>query len=333
MINPLGFAMEEAVVSWIADSDMSKKQTRAQIKVALDQKMSNIIYTSDDKQNPDAAATRIPIELKPRTAYYWTVEVWGDSGDSAISEVNYFETGKRNEEFLGAWIGTPWNDQSISPYIRKRFDVTKKVKNARLYMTGLGLFELEVNGKKASEEFFAPGCTSVDRLIQVYTYDLNNLLVQGDNVVGVIMGNGWSKGKFGASSKFHLETYINEYLLKAELRIELEDGTEEIITTDQTWKCAASPIIADSIYDGEIFDQQKCIYGWSTPAYCDTQWDHMRVLKEIKVNVPEHPYLGRTVDRLSLPILRKEIIKPVSILHTPHVHAIVIVRKFLDLFR
>lgn len=317
MINPLGFAMETAVVSWVADSDISKKQKQAQIKVALDKEMTEVIYKSDISEKLESTSVKLPIELKPRTTYYWTVEVWGDAGDSAISKVNFFETGKRDEEMRGAWISTPWVDQNISPYVRKTFTINQKVKKARLYITGLGLFDLEVNGKKVGLEFFAPGCTGVDRLVQIYTYDLTELLAQGKNVLGVIMGNGWAKGKFGFSSQFHLEPYINEYLLRAELRMELSDETEMVITTDDSWKCKSSPILADSIYDGEIFDERKVIKDWSEAKYCDDDWEKMKIVEEVRVNVLEHPYLGKMVDRLSLPIVIKETIKPIGFVYTP----------------
>lgn len=317
MINPLGFAMEKAVVSWVADSAVSKKQVRAQVKVAQDKEMKELLYVSDASENPDSVAYGLPVELKPRTAYYWTVEVWGDAGDCAISEVNYFETGKREEKLEGEWITTPWDDQSISPYIRKSLHFEQKVKKARLYMTGLGLYWLEVNGEKVGNDFFAPGCTGIDRLIQVYTYDLTEQLDEGDNVIGVMMGNGWTKGLFGTSSKFHLEPYLDDYLLKAELRVELEDGTEQVIVTDASWKCTASPILADSIYDGEVFDERKSIKDWSAASCCDCEWEQMKIAKDIKVNVPEHPVLGKLYDRLSLPVIIKEIVKPIGFIHTP----------------
>jgi len=317
MKNPLGFAMEKAVVSWVADSDVSKKQVQAQVKVAQDKEMKELLYVSDASENPDSVAFQLPIELKSRTAYYWTVEVWGDAGDCAISEVNYFETGKREEELGGEWITTPWDDQSISPYIRKSLHFERKVTKARLYITGLGLYWLEVNGEKIGNDFFAPGCTGIDRLIQVYTYDLTKQLAQGDNVLGVMMGNGWTKGLFGTSSKFHLEPYLDDYLLKAELRVEFEDGSEQVIVTDDSWKCTASPILADSIYDGEVFDERKAIKDWSAASCSDCDWEHMKVANNIKVNVPEHPVLGKLYDRLSLPIVIKETVKPIGFIHTP----------------
>ena len=317
MKNPLGFAMEKAVVSWVADSDVSKKQVRAQVKVARDKEMKELLYVSDASENPDSVAFQLPIELKSRTAYYWTVEVWGDAGDCAISGVNYFETGKREEELGGEWITTPWDDQSISPYIRKSLHIERKVTKARLYITGLGLYWLEVNGEKIGNDFFAPGCTGIDRLIQVYTYDLTKQLAQGDNVLGVMMGNGWTKGLFGTSSKFHLEPYLDDYLLKAELRVEFEDGSEQVIVTDDSWKCTASPILADSIYDGEVFDERKAIKDWSASSCSDCDWEQTKIANNIKVNVPEHPVLGKLYDRLSLPIVIKETVKPIGFIHTP----------------
>ena len=317
MENPLGFAMEYAVVSWVADSDTSKKQVRAQIKVALDTEMREVIFLSDASENPDCTAVKLPIDLKPRTAYYWTVQVWGDTGDSAISDVNYFETGKREEVLQGEWITTPWEDKGISPYIRKNFSLTKEVKKARLYMTGLGMYWLEVNGSRVGEDYFAPGCTGVDRLVQVYTYDLTDMLKSGNNVLGVMMGNGWAKGMFGTSSKMHPEPFLDEYCLKAELRVEFDDGSEEVILTDDSWKCTPSPILADSIYDGEVFDECKVIKDWSLADYDDASWKSMKVTEDIKVRADYHSHLGKLEDRLSLPIVVKEIVKPIGFIHTP----------------
>ena len=329
MYEPMGFAMEEAVFSWIAESEASKNQCRALIRVALDAQMKDVVYASDPKGNPDSTGFALPVKLQPRTRYYWTVQVWGDSGDTAVSDVNSFETGKREEAMLGDWITTPWEDQKISPYIRKSFTVTGNVCKARLYMIGLGLYLPYVNGAQVGE-YFAPGCTAVDRWNQIYTYDITAQLHPGENVLGVMMGDGWSKGRFGAG--YHMEsveayvdtylmednqkktmvqgtTYIDQYLLKAELRILLEDGTEQVITTDDSWVCEPSPVLANSIYDGEIYDANKAIPGWCTTACNGAGWDQMKRVE----NVP----LGALEDRLSLPIICKQTIRPIGFIHTP----------------
>lgn len=320
--------MKHATVSWVTESDTSKEQVRAQVTVALDREMQQVIYTSSPDASLSSTGVKLPITLKPRTRYYWTVQVWGDAGDTAISKVNFFETGKREEELLGEWITTPWSDANQSPYIRKTFDV-KDIKKARLYMTGLGLYHLEVNGQKVGEEYLAPGCTSVDRLVQIYTYDITDLLANGGNVIGVMMGNGWAKGRFGASSRYHRyqTPFIDRYLLKAELRLSMNDDSETIVTTDESWKCAPAPVIADSIYDGEVYDERKVITGWSCAACSDSTWDQVKIVDVLKRGAYEEltekasngetVKIGKLEDRLSLPIVVKETRKPIKIIYTP----------------
>lgn len=306
---PLGYGMERAVVSWISESEQSKKQIGAQIVVALDSDMKQIIYQSNPEENPDSTGVELPIELKPRTVYYWTVKVWGDGGNSAVSEVNSFETGKREEELLGSWITVPWREKKNAPYVRKIFSAVGPVKKARLYVAGLGVYWLEINGKRVGEEYFAPGCTAVDRWVQIYTYDVTDYLQEGENVLGFLMGNGWAKGRMGAEPSVHTRSYINDYFLKAELRLEYADGKEQILTTDNSWKCTLSPILADDFYDGEVFDSRIKISDWSMASCCDATWQNMVYINMVP--------LGKLEDRLSLPVLIKEMLKPKEILHTP----------------
>lgn len=333
MTAPVGFAMDRAVCTWVTESDISQVQTRAQIRVALDENMEDILYTSDPADSVESTGFSLPITLKPRTRYYWTVQVWGDGGDTAVSHVNYFETGKREEPLLGDWITTPWEDRKINPYIRKSFRLPAGVRKARLYMIGLGLYLPEVNGKAVGDGYLAPGCTAVDRWNQIYTYDVTDQLHRGDNVLGVMMGDGWAKGRFGNAKYLtaadgtrvyvdtylvppevraavtYTESYIDRFYLKAELRVELEDGSKLVIVTDNTWKCAPSPVLESGIYEGEVYDANKAIPGWSTADCADAGWDAMEVTEDVPI--------GQLEDRLSLAICCKETIQPVALIHTP----------------
>lgn len=308
MLNPIGFAMEHAVVSWTAESSKSKKQTRAHIVVALDQNMQEVIYASDPFTSPDSTGVKLPIKLKPRTAYYWTVQVWGDAGDTAISEVNYFETGKMGEALGGEWITIPWEDKNISPYVRKQFNVNQQIRKARLYITGLGLYLPEINGQRASNDYLAPGCTAADRWVQIYTYDVTTLLKEGENVLGVLLGNGWAKGWYGCNPTHH-HPYVDKFLLKAELHLELADGSKQLLVTDNTWKCTPSPILEDSIYNGEVFDENKVIADWSCPGLNEDNWEQM-----VTATAEE---LGNLEDRFSPPIVVKETMSPAKLIRTP----------------
>lgn len=330
MDTPIGFAMDGAVCSWVAESEQSHTQLRAQLRVALDAEMKQTVYVSAPGENPDSTGVLLPIQLQPRTRYYWTVQVWGDGGDTAVSDVNFFETGKREEPLLGDWITTCWEDRKISPYIRKSFTVKGAVRKARLYMIGLGVYLPYVNGERVGE-YLAPGSTAVDRWNQIYTYDVTEQLRCGENTIGVMMGEGWAKGQFGnAKHLVHDETcyvdtylmseearkavkysdsYIDRYYLKAELRLELEDGSEQVIVTDNSWKCTPSPVLENGIYEGEVYDATRAILNWSDPACDDTGWDQMEKA--------EHVPLGALEDRLSLPIVCKETIRPVTLIKTP----------------
>lgn len=309
LINPLGFDMEKAVFSWVTESNLSTKQKMAKITVALDAEMTHVIYESEASNEIRNTGFAFPLELVPCTEYYWTVQVWGDQGDTAVSEVNYFETGKMKGELQGAWITTPWDNKKMSPYVRKHVKTEKEIKKARLYITGLGMYWLEINGKKIGTDFFAPGCTGVDHLVQVYTYDLTEAFSVGDNIIGLMMGNGWAKERFGASSKQHLSALIDEYYLKAELELTYIDDSKEVILTDDSWKCYPSPVIEDSIYRGEVYDENKAITNWSTIDLDDSAWDSM------VITTPT--VLGELTDRLSLPIVIKEYVKPISVIYSP----------------
>jgi alpha-L-rhamnosidase len=308
MVKPLGYGMQQATVSWITEDTTSKRQVAAQIVVALDDMMSNIIYDSGKNLELSSLAVDLPIELLPYTRYYWTVKVWGDGGDEAVSAVNWFETGKREEGWQAIWITPIWGDKNIHPYLRKDFSIKGKVKSARAYVTGMGLYELEINGVRIGEERLTPYCNSYDAWVQYQTYDITEALQEGDNVVGAMLANGWAKGQFGTFGDLN-SPYVDSFALLCELRITMDDGEILLIGTDTDWKCKPSPILHDGIYDGEIYDATKEIKGWSTPLYQATDWD--------KVMEFAPKGLGKVTDRLSIPVIVKEMLQPVELIHTP----------------
>ncbi len=165
---------------------------------------------------------------------------------------------------------------------------------ARLYMTGLGLYELYIGGEKVGDEYLMPGYNAYDSWIQYQTYDVTENLKRS-GAMEVLLGNGWYKGVFGLNYK--KEIYGDRFALLAELHLEYDDGTEEIIGTDESWTAVSSPILDSGIYDGESQDE----------------------------TAPEETYaleiLGLGFDRLearlSPPLTLHERIQPVEVLHTP----------------
>lgn len=308
IVNPLGYGMDQATLSWITEDSSSKKQQAAQVIVAKDDKCSDILYDTGKNSELSSLGVHLPIELEAYTRYYWQVKVWGESGDEAISDVNWFETGKREDGWKAAWITPEWEDKNIHPYMRKSFTISGGIKSARAYITGMGLYELEMNGVGIGEERLTPYCSAYDAWVQYQTYDITKALQQGNNAVGVLLGNGWAKGRFGTFGDLNTP-YIDSFAFLCEIRIEMEDGSVEIIGSDTDWKCKPSPVVADTIYDGEIYDANLEIADWSKTEFDDSDWDSV---VEFDASM-----LGDVRDRLSLPVLVKETIKPLQLLHTP----------------
>lgn len=153
--------------------------------------------------------------LQPRLRYWWRVRVW-DKADKASdwSAPAYFETGYLGQPWQAGWIGAPWqqedgkDDADAAPLLRAGFELPQGIVEARAYVTGLGYFELYVNGKKAGDDVLTPAQTDygkrenikvghpVDPVFSGHrvlylTYDVTALLKPGANAVGAMLGNGW----------------------------------------------------------------------------------------------------------------------------------------------
>lgn len=305
LTDPLGFWMGKPEVSWVVEESSGKKQAAARIEVSLEENFENLVYDSGKREEISSLGFTLDLECAPRTRYYWRVTVWADNGDTGTSSPAWFETGKMEEKWEAKWIQAPF-DKEVHPLFQKNFHIPGKIKEARAYVTGLGLYEIYFNGQKAGEEYLAPFYNDYNLWIQYQTYDITALLSEGDNAVGAMLGNGWYKGRFGFVEGMK-ELYGDRMQLLAEIRITLEDGTEMVVGTDEGWSCHPSPVLESSIYDGEVYDARKETAGFATTA-CDLS-DFVMVLP---ADVPK----GRLMERQSPPLTKQEKLVPVLI-HTP----------------
>lgn len=310
IVNPLGFDLGTPTVSWTVTDTGAKKQVWARVEVSDSADFATLLYDTGECRTASSLGVPVEMELKPRTRYFWRVTVMGDNGETATSEAAWFETAKLGEPFQGERI-SPCLPADTAPYMRRAFEIDGEVLSARAYFTGLGIYELYVNGEKAGDEYLAPGCTAYDRWIQYQTYDVTALVRSGANVIGAILGNGWAKGRFGFDGGAgDYETndpgaphniFTDEYLLFGELHITTDKG-ETVIVTDTGWQCAPSPLTFGSIYDGERYEAALEIENWAAPDCVYTGWKPVRVNTETK--------LGALTARLSLPVKAKHTIIP-----------------------
>ncbi len=245
LVNPVGYNFESLCCSWKVAEAKGKKQKDVEIRVSLDEAFTNIVYKKKGEEL-DSVSEPILFDLKPHTRYYIQICVWSDEGECAISEPHYFETAKMDENWIGKWIGTKSTD-SFHPRFKKEFSISSNVKQARLFISGLGLFESYINDQKAGDDFLAPFISDYTENVQYCTYDITPLLEYGDNEIDVYLGNGWYTGRFG----FGKPDTDKIFACIAEIRIEYQNGDCELIKTDETWVYCGSVFEATDIYDGE----------------------------------------------------------------------------------
>ena len=204
-------------------------------------------------------------KLKSLKKFYWKVRaadergIWGD-----FSSVNTFITGIIDQkEWKAKWIGLAGGANGQGILVRRQFVLRdKKISSAIAAVSGLGYYELYINGDRTGDHVLDPCVTDYSRHVLYCVFDVSSQIVCGENVVGIILGNGW----YGAPR------------LLFQLRIRYVDGTEEEIVseTDVGWQVGRSPFLENSIFDGEIYDARREKDGWLERTYCFAQADRVK---------------------------------------------------------
>ena len=217
MTEPLGYDLDNHLrVAFNLTNSATMQDTKKRIVVKADKEIYDSNWQVYKNNFFDFA-----LNLQPRTRYELTIYVKNANDESSKS--SFFETGKMAEPFTASWIGN--NDKDIqNTLLTKKFTLTKPVKSARLYMTGLGVYEAYLNNEKVGNELLAPGTTAYDQLIQVQTYDVTKPLQKSANQELLIsLGDGWYKGNFGFDGGQD-NIYGNRQMAIAELHIQYTDN-------------------------------------------------------------------------------------------------------------
>lgn len=303
MDTPVGFAYDMPRCSWMVDSYEDIHIGNTRVEVATDEAFTHIVWM---KEGGDVNGLSEPMDFKmdPRTRYHVRVTVESTSGETAQS-TTFFETGKMDEPWVATWVGMNESGKGrrdgCHPEFVRDFQIKEQVSQARLYISGLGLFEADIDGHKIGSEVLTPYLSDYAQEVQSLTFDITSML-QTDATshrMAVRLGDGWYKGRFGLAGMSDL--YGDTFLLIAELHICYADGTETIIGTDGSWRYHGSDVEDSGIYDGEVVNRMK----W---AKKDNPW---------KTAVPA--YLdAKLVDRYSLPVEEHEVMPVSEVIHTPN---------------
>ncbi len=331
-------------LSWVnitEAGERNQQQTAWQVRVAASREKLTDPDLWDSHKIYSHQATRIQYKgkgLVSRQECWWQVRVWDrDDNPSGWSKPASWRMGLLEpSDWKAEWIGAPWQGEEAlpkttypgeylkelpppAPMFRKEFIARKKVVKAVAYVTGLGYFELYVNGKKAGDDVLVPNQTNYGKRPQIIdanlslkdefreyrvmylAYDIKDLLRKGKNVIGSILGNG-----FYNPAKFWTASYGSPRFL-GQVYITYDDDTEDVITTGTDWKVSESPVVMDMVYFGEHYDARLEQPGWCKDGFDDSKWQNAAIRK-----APE----GKLVAHTALPDRVTQCYSPLSIMKT-----------------
>ena len=237
--------------------------------------------------------------LKPFTRYEAEICVKDDAGETAKSTLT-FETGRMDTPWQAQWISDgayTFQEKGVSPkpmVFRKELDISKPLRRATVYATALGIYELEIDGQKLGNQYFAPGFTSYASNLQYQTYDATELVKKGSRLTATVAG-GWAVGSFVFTRKNRYAADRQALLL--EVRLEYADGEVQTVGTDASWQVSVNgPVKMADLYDGETYD--------ATVDLDAMDW-HPATLEQLRV----HPKIEA---QYGLPVVAHEEMKPTA---------------------
>ncbi len=332
--NPLGIDVQQPRFFWKVASDQNgAKQSAYRILVSGDPDMlarnkGEIWDSGKIKSDKTIQIVYNGKPLETTKKYFWKVRVWDqDDAQSEWSESAFFSMGMLHPaDWKAKWIGAPpeepykgKGDPPIppSPLLRKSFTTVKTIKRGMVYVSALGDYELYLNGARVGDHFLAPEWTDYLKRVQYQTFDVTEMLSQGENVVAAILGDGWYAGRLGPvrwdKNYPRRGPYGLDRRLLMQMEIEYADGSKETIVSDGSWKIYLDgPIRSADNFLGETQDARKQIPGWDKPGYNDSQWQPVSVGTKIS---------GKLVAQMNEPIRVVKKLHPISISEpTPDVY-------------
>ncbi|SHF23644.1 alpha-L-rhamnosidase [Caldanaerobius fijiensis DSM 17918] len=285
LYNPLGVETPNPRLSWaLLSQERGQRQTAYRVLVASEKELLN--KDIGDMWDSGIVETDQSIhvvykgrELKSRQRCYWKVKVWDmDGKPSAWSEIAYWEMGLLNQsDWYGQWIAAPHTgnmEPSPAPLFRRVVSLEKKVASARAYVCGLGYYELYINGRKIGDDVLKPAFTRYDETVLYNTYDVTDAFRPGENVIGVILGNGWYNCFTKEVWNFEQAPWRDKPKLMLQVIVQYDDGSESVITTDRQWRVSTGPIVFDGLRNGEFYDARLEKQGWNDVGYDDSEWEN-----------------------------------------------------------
>lgn len=307
--DPKGIDITTPRLSWRVESDdRGQLQTAYRLLVASSaEKLANDEGDLWDSGRVDSDKTLfVPYAgqpLRSRHQCFWKVKSWSaGEGEPSWSQpatwsMGLLEDGDWTADYIAFQDPDPIHDDPSTLHLpaarqyRKEFsskNSTKQIARATIYSTALGIYELHLNGKRVSDANFTPGWTDYRKRAYYNTFDVTDMLQEGDNAIGAWVADGWYSGYVGfglltgmGTEKTGRSTYGKTPALMAQLEIQYTDGTKKTIGTDETWKVTGDgPIQEADLLMGEDYDARKEFSGWASAGFDDADWQQAIFAKD-----------------------------------------------------
>jgi alpha-L-rhamnosidase len=296
-VSPLGIDEGKPRLSWRFESrTRGQKQSEYHVLVAsshdkLDKEVGDLWDTGKVKSDQSIHVVYKGKLMKSRMRCYWKVRVWDkDSKASNWSKTAEWSMGllKPDDWQDAKWIGIEKQDVAKNKskdnrtrlsarYLRRDFEVTKQVARATAYVSGLGFFDLHINGRRVGDHIMDPALTGYRKRAFYVTFDVSNYLTGGKNCVGVVLGNGRyfapRKTSRGNAKSMGFPKLIMH------MRVEYKDGMTQDIVTGPDWRITTDgPIRSNNEFDGEEYDARMEMPGWDRAGFDDSKWKDVELV-------------------------------------------------------
>lgn len=275
---------ERISVSWKIQSDNREVyQTGYHMQIAKTADFDEIVFDTGIVNSGESVNVSLPeMEWVPACRYLLRVRIQDNHGESSEWQNTGFLTALHPEQgwrakFITAELPKDKNS-SAATIVRKEFNIQKPLKEAFLVSTAQGLYQTFLNGIRIGKDELAPGWTSYNKRLLYQTYEVTDRIVSGVNAWSALVGAGWYKGDV---SYYRIHNFYGEYAaFSGELILRYEDGSEDVICTDESWKGKDSAILFSDIYDGEIYDGRLEMDGWKQAGCRDENWRRVRITEQ-----------------------------------------------------
>ncbi|EXK86552.1 hypothetical protein FOQG_09820 [Fusarium oxysporum f. sp. raphani 54005] len=306
--SPLGIAETAPRISWRFDGDAPDWEQSSydiQVSRSVSDKPKSFSSKSSDSLYqpwPDIPLEEAqPVSVRVR-AHGQSKQLSTPWSDWVSVETGLFKKSWENVKPIASTIKVDINAAKRPVYFRKDFKLPDDIASARLYITALGIYEAEINGKRVGDRVLAPGWQSFHHRHVYDTYDVTKLLTPGSNAIGALVGEGWYAGRMGFAGG-QRNIYGNSTGLLAQLHVKSKSGKTVKIVTDTTWKSGFGPATAGEIYNGDRYNAtlEADIKGWSKHGFKSSSWSDTRLLPAVD---------GELVPAEQPPVRRVEEVKP-----------------------